>query len=62
MYRCVIPFVVLLQGCQGLPGLFTAADKIADDIAIKTEISREALQADTDIDIRIKVTNKDQSK
>jgi hypothetical protein len=57
--KCIIPFVIILSGCQSLPQLFTAAEEIADDTAIKTEISREALQKDTDVEITIKVSNKD---
>lgn len=57
--KCILPFVIILSGCQSLPQLFTAAEEIADDTAIKTEISREALQKDTDVEITIKVSNKD---
>jgi hypothetical protein len=55
----LLPFLFLLQGCQSLPGIFSSVEQIADDTAIQTKISREALQKDTDVEITIKVSNKD---
>jgi hypothetical protein len=49
----------IFYGCQGISGLFSSVEKIADDTAIKTEISKEALQRDTDLEVTIKVLNKD---
>ncbi len=49
----------IVSSCQSLPQMFTSLEDIADDTAIKLEVSREAIAKDTDIDITIKVTNKD---
>lgn len=62
MYRCIIPFLLLLQGCQSLPQLFTAAEQIADDNAIKIEVQKEAINQNSDISINCTVTNKEQKK
>lgn len=49
--------MLLLQSCQSLPQLFTSVEDVADDTAIKTEVSREALQNGQDIDVKIKIRN-----
>jgi hypothetical protein len=49
----------IFYSCQGMSGLFSSVEQIADDTAIKTEISKEALQRDTDLEITVKVLNKD---
>jgi hypothetical protein len=51
--------LVILQGCQSLPSLFSSVEKIADDTAIKVEASHEALQQNTDLEITVRVINKD---
>jgi hypothetical protein len=52
---CLITF----SGCQSLPSLFSSVEQIADDTAIQTKISKEALNQNTNLDITIKVSNKD---
>jgi len=49
----------LLAGCQTLPQLYQAAEDIADDTAIKVQVSREAIQKQTDITLSVDVKNKD---
>ena len=53
---------VVLSGCQALPGLFQAAEDIADDTAVKVEVSKEALQKESDLQVTVDITNKDQPK
>jgi len=53
---------LILCSCQALPQLFQAAEDIADDTAIKIEVSKETFQKDTDLDINIKVQNKDKEQ
>jgi len=48
-----------LVGCQALPQFFSAAQEIADDTAIKTEISKEVFQKDTDVTLQILIKNKE---
>lgn len=55
--KCILPFVVILQGCQSLPQLFSAAEEISDDNAIKIEVQKEALNQNTNINITCDVTN-----
>lgn len=37
-------------------------EKMADDTAIKIEVSREALQKETDLKVTVEVQNKDEPK
>jgi hypothetical protein len=55
--KCIIPFMITLSGCQSLPQLFTAAEEIADDNAIKIEIQKEALNQNTDLNIVVDLKN-----
>lgn len=57
-----ISIICLLAGCQSLPQFFTAAEQIATDTAIKAEVSREAIQKDTNVDLNIKIYNKEIQK
>lgn len=45
----------MLHGCAYLPNMFQTVEDIADDTAIKIEISREAIQTNSDITISIDV-------
>lgn len=51
--------ITLLSGCNSIPGLFQAVDDIATDNALEITFSRESLQKETDIDVYIKIQNKD---
>jgi len=59
MITIIIGFFLLLQSCTGLMPLADDIEKIADDTAIKIEVSREALQRDTDMTVTIDVKNKE---
>lgn len=50
-------FLMVLTGCQSLPQLYQTAEDIADDTAVKVEVSREAIQKQTDVDIIINIKN-----
>jgi hypothetical protein len=52
--------ILFLMGCQALPQLYQAAEDIADDTAIKIEVSKETFQKDTDLQININVQNKEE--
>lgn len=58
----ILLFYVMLffSGCNALPQLYQTAEDIADDTAIKVEVSRESIQKQTDVEISIDVKNKDQ--
>ena len=58
-YLVCFVIITLFTSCGALPQLFQASEDIADDTAIKTEISKEALGKDTNIDISIKVSNRE---
>lgn len=60
MKHFIFPIIVCLQSCTALPTLFDDAEKIADDTAVKVEVSREAMQRDTDLKVTIEVVNKDE--
>ena len=53
------PFVcfIFFTSCTALPQLYQAAEDIADDNAIKVEISREAITKQTDVRVVIDVKN-----
>jgi hypothetical protein len=54
--------LLLLTGCNTLPQLYQAAEDIADDNAIKLEISREAIGKQTDVNVSIDVKNNTAAK
>jgi serine kinase of HPr protein (carbohydrate metabolism regulator) len=60
--KCILPFVIILSGCQSLPQLFTAAEEIADDNAIKIEVQKEAINQNSNISVTLDVTNKEIQK
>ena len=47
----------IVSSCQSLLPLFTSIEDIADDTAIKCEISKEAIDDKKDIDVTINVKN-----
>ena len=59
-YLMVLIFTCL-SSCQSLPQLYQAAEDIADDTAIKVEVSKEIFQKETDLSITINIQNKDDS-
>jgi hypothetical protein len=50
-------YFIFLTSCTALPQLYQAAEDIADDNAIKLEISREAINKQTDVNVVIEVKN-----
>ena len=51
-----------MSSCQGLMPIADDMEKMADDTAIKIEVSREALQKETDLKVTVEVQNKDEPK
>lgn len=47
----------LVTSCNALPQLYQAAEDIATDEAIEINVSREALQKETNLSINVDVTN-----
>ncbi len=47
-----------LAGCQSLPQLYQAAEDIADDTAIKIEISKEAVEQKKDLKLMLDYSEK----
>lgn len=62
MKHLILSCVLFLTSCQTLPQLYQAAEDIADDTAIKVEVSRETFQKETDLNIQVNVKNKDEPK
>ena len=58
----LILLALLCTSCQALPQLFQATEDIADDTAVKVEVSKEAIAKETDLSVDVKITNKDQPK
>lgn len=57
-YRIVsISMCFILVSCQSLLPLFTSIEDIADDTAIRCEVSKEAIADKKDIDVTINVKN-----
>ena len=56
----VVAIILCFTSCQYLPQLANDATEVADDTAIKTEISKEAIQKDTDLSVYIIIKNKDE--
>lgn len=57
VFSVYLPFMLILSACQSLPQLFSAAEQIADDNAIKIEVQKEALNQNTNINITCDITN-----
>jgi hypothetical protein len=51
--------LIFLCSCQYIPDIAKDVDDIATDTAIKIEVSRETFLKDTDLDLSVKVNNKD---
>ena len=49
--------LLFLTSCTALPQFFQASEDIADDTAIKIEVSKEAVEKKRDITISIDVIN-----
>jgi ATP-dependent protease ClpP protease subunit len=58
----IMVIMLFMQACQGFQGVADDMEKMADDTAIKIEVSREALQKETDLKMTIEVINKDEPK
>jgi hypothetical protein len=58
MKYVLISFAVLMSACSALPSMFTAAEEIADDTAIKMEVSKEAIPNDAVINMTVQIQNK----
>lgn len=56
-----ISLAAFSMSCQALPQLFQATEDIADDTAIKMEVSKEAISRQTDLNLQMNVSNKDKN-
>lgn len=54
-----LPVMLFCTACGSWPQFFQAAETIATDTAIKVEISKETIQTETDLELCINVTNKE---
>lgn len=57
----MIAAAFMMTGCASLPQLYTAAEEVLDDNAIKIEIQKEAMKADTDVQVDVYIINKEPS-
>lgn len=53
----LLSLLVVVAACQTLPQLYQTAEDIADDTAIKIEVSREAISKQTDVAVTVDVKN-----
>ena len=62
--KYIIPILIIsCIGCaKMIPGLTDAIDDMVSDNAIEVNVNKEAMQKDTDIDVSVKITNKDPVK
>jgi hypothetical protein len=51
----------ITSACQSLPQLFSSAEQVMDDNAVKIEIQKEAINQNTNISVTLDVTNKEVS-
>ena len=58
--RYTLIMLAILTSCSAFMPVADDIEKIADDTAIKIEVSREALQRDTDMTVTIDVKNKEE--
>lgn len=54
---CCFSTMIFINGCNTLPQFYQSAEDIADDTAIKIEISREAIKKTTDINLNVDIMN-----
>ena len=60
MKYVILASLFLLTGCASMmPGLTEALDDYVTDEAVSVHVDKAAMQKDTDVDITVKVTNKD---
>jgi len=52
--------ICALTGCQSIPSIAKDIESIETDNAIKIEVSRKALNYQTDLQINLNVQNKDE--
>ena len=55
--KYTIFLLFILNSCGAWPEFFKTADDIANDTAIKVEVSREAIQKKTNLNLSLDVTN-----
>jgi starvation-inducible outer membrane lipoprotein len=53
---------LLLVSCNAMPEFFKAAEDVMTDDCVTIKVDRDAFQKDTDVEISLKVTNKDPIK
>lgn len=51
--------VLFLDSCAGFQGVADDVEKIETESAVRIEITKEAMQKDTDVSVTIEVKNKD---
>lgn len=51
--------ILLFSSCAAMPQMFQSIEDIADDTAIKVEVSKEALQKNTNLTVTVDVINDD---
>lgn len=59
-YLLFLMIMTLTYSCDTLPSLYQAAEEIADDEAISIQVSREAIQKQTDVKVSLDVVNNPQ--
>ena len=61
-YYFLFAIAAIFTSCSFIPELAKDAVEIADDTAVKVQISREAISENPNLDIDIKVSKSQQSK
>jgi starvation-inducible outer membrane lipoprotein len=60
MLYTTVPAAFLLSACSSLPQLYNAAEDVADDTAVKVELSKECFAKETDVHVNVEILNKEQ--
>lgn len=51
---------IICTGCaKMIPGLMDELDDMVSENAVEVNVNKEAMQKDTDVDVSVKITNKD---
>lgn len=60
MKYVILATMLAFTSCSSImPGLTQALDDAVTDTAVSVQVDKAAMQKDTDVDIAVKVTNKD---
>lgn len=59
MKYVLLAFIMLLQACSLIPNIGQNVEDVMTDNAIQVQVQRGAISKDTDVQVDVKVRNKD---